>query len=283
MDPLRGSEWYKFTNHREMFNIMGRLLYTTLIDNGVPDNIATRTALNTTAKELEQVLVQIRTLPNNARLNIPWSSHLNGDTILQGSVFFKAGCTIGKQGSTGVADPREYHPPPVQVNDTLYCSTTVASLYGSGAMVGVNSISAYFIDPDGSERDVYYYTSDGRQEGIRDMSINSNTDFFWYPFAIDIDKAGSWRLVVEYSNGMRIEIPFHVGNSYPFSSREALVDAIGEALSNSGFTDEEVQQAIDAIQSRSSILHCQIKAHSSLRLGEEAYMHLHAYFHMIHH
>ncbi|MEM4144624.1 MAG: hypothetical protein QXI69_01025 [Candidatus Nitrosocaldus sp.] len=249
IEPLRGSEWYKFTNHREMFNIMGRLLYTALIDNGVPENIATRTALNTTSKELEQVLVQIRSLPNDARLNIPWSSHLKGDTVLQGSVFFKAGCTIGKQGSTGINDPREYHAPPVQVNDTIYCSTTAASLYGSGATIGVNRVTAYFVDPDGVERDVYYYTSAGRQEGIRGMSINANTDFYWEAFAVDVDKAGLWRLVNEYSNGIRVEVPFHVGNSYQFSSRDGLVDAIGSALSNSGFTDDEVQQVIQVIES----------------------------------
>ncbi|MEM4175808.1 MAG: hypothetical protein QXT56_06185, partial [Candidatus Nitrosocaldus sp.] len=249
IEPLRGSEWYKFTNHREMFNIMGRLLYTALIDNGVPENIATRTALNTTSKELEQVLVQIRSLPDNARLNIPWSSHLKGDTVLQGNVFFKAGCTIGKQGSTGINDPREYHAPPVQVNDTIYCSTTAASLYGSGATIGVNRVTAYFVDPDGVERDVYYYTSAGRQEGIRGMSINANTDFYWEAFAVDVDKAGLWRLVNEYSNGIRVEVPFHVGNSYQFSSRDGLVDAIGSALSNSGFTDDEVQQVIQVIES----------------------------------
>ncbi|MEM2919678.1 MAG: hypothetical protein QXU29_02825, partial [Candidatus Nitrosocaldus sp.] len=226
-----------------------RLLYTDLVDNGVHENIATRTALNTTSKELEQVLVQIRTLPDNARLNIPWSSHLKGDTVLQGSVFFKAGCTIGKQGSTGINDPREYHAPPVQVNDTIYCSTTAASLYGSGATIGVNRVTAYFVDPDGVERDVYYYTSAGRQEGIRGMSINANTDFYWEAFAVDVDKAGLWRLVNEYSNGIRVEVPFHVGNSYQFSSRDGLVDAIGNALSNSGFTDDEVQQSIQVIQS----------------------------------
>ncbi len=253
IEPLRGSEWYKFTNHREMFNMMGRLLYTALIDNGVQESIATRTALNTTAEELGQVLVQIRTLPNDARLNIPWSSHLKGNTILQGDVFFKVGCTIGKQGSTGIGDPREYHPPPVQVSDTLYCSTTAASLYGSGAKINVNSVSAYFVDPDGVERDVYYYTSDGRHVGIRGMSINPDTEFYWEPFAVDIDKPGRWRLVNEYSNSngarVEVELEFYVGNSYSFSSSNELLDAIGAALSNSGFTEEEVQEALQAITS----------------------------------
>lgn len=248
MEPLEESEWYSFSSHREMFDIMARSLYTELVERGVADGVAVRTGIQTTAKELEEVLVQIRTMPENARLNIPWSSHMKGDTTLVGEVLFRSGCTIGKQGSTGISDPRSYHPPPVQVGDTLYCSTTAAALYGSSATIGVSSVSAYFIDPDGEERDVYYYTTAGRHEGIRNMSIDGRAAFYWEAFAVDVDKEGLWTLVTEYSNGTRIEVPFHVGNSYTFDGRDGLIDAIGRALSNSGFSADEVQHAISTIQ-----------------------------------
>lgn len=253
MEPIEDSEWHYFESHREMFSLMARLLYTDLREQGVDEGVAVRTALHTTAKELEEVLVQIRTLPENARLNIPWTSSLKGRNILVGDALFKSGCTIGKPRSTGINDPREYHQPPPQIGDTLYCSTTAVSLYGLTATIGMNSVTAYFIDPDGNTRDVYYYTTAGRHEGIRNMSINANSQFFWIPFAMDVDKNGEWRLITTYSNAsgnqVSIEIPFHVGNSYTFDGRDGLLDAISDALSNSGFRDEEVEHAMNAIQS----------------------------------
>ena len=252
MEPMEDSEWYSFTSHREMFSLMARLLYTDLREQGVDEGVAVRTALQTTAKELEEVLVQIRTLPNNARLNIPWASSLKGSSTLVGEVIFKSGCTIGKPGSTGINDPREYHQPPPQIGDVLYCSTTATSLYGSTATIGMNGLTAYFIDPDGERRDVYYYTTAGRQEGINGMNMDPYSQFFWIPFAMDVDKNGTWRLVTTYSNAsgnqVSIEVPFHVGNSYNFKGRDGLLNAISDALSNSGFSDNGVNFVIESIK-----------------------------------
>jgi len=54
--------------------------------------------------------------------------------------------------------------------------------------IGTNSVSAYFIDPNCIERDVYYVDSAGFHTGIRNMSINGNSPFFYLPFAINIER-----------------------------------------------------------------------------------------------
>ncbi len=254
------------------------------------EDVAVRTALEIPAKALEYVLVYIRTLPENARLNIPWASHLKGDVLVVSDrpivfgtpvdrqVVYNAGCTIGKPGSTGISDPREYHAPPVEVGDALYCSTMAIVRSGLEVGIGANSVSAYFIDPDGIERDVYYVDSAGFHTGIRDMSINGNSPFFYLPFAINIDKEGEWMLVNTYSISgrevARIEIPFHVGNTYSFNSRAELLDAIKAALSNSGLTDEEVNTIIGSISPdmvsmlpESGVIKMQLKKGSAYALG----------------
>ncbi len=290
IEPLEPSEWYKYSDHREMFQISARLAYTKMIEQGMDEDVAVRTALEIPAKALEYVLVYIRTLPENARLNIPWASHLKGDVLVVSDrpivfgtpvdrqVVYNAGCTIGKPGSTGISDPREYHAPPVEVGDALYCSTMAIVRSGLEVGIGANSVSAYFIDPDGIERDVYYVDSAGFHTGIRDMSINGNSPFFYLPFAINIDKEGEWMLVNTYSISgrevARIEIPFHVGNTYSFNSRAELLDAIKAALSNSGLTDEEVNTIIGSISPdmvsmlpESGVIKMQLKKGSAYALG----------------
>jgi hypothetical protein len=290
IEPLEPSEWYAFSSHRELFQLSARLAYTKMIEQGMDEDVAVRTALEIPAKALEYVLVYIRTLPENARLNIPWASHLKGDALVvrdtpiifgtpvDRQVVYNAGCTIGKPGSTGISDPREYHAPPVQVGDALYCSTMAIVRSGLEVGIGANSVSAYFIDPDGNERDVYYVDSAGFHTGIRNMSINGNSPFFYLPFAINIDKEGQWKLVNTYSISgrevARIELPFHVGNTYSFNSRAELLDAIRAALSNSGLTNEEVNTIIENIGTEmisvlpeSGVIKLQFKKGSVYALG----------------
>ncbi len=290
LEPLEPSEWYKYSDHRELFQLSARLAYTKMIEQGMDKEIAVRTALEIPARALEYVLVYIRTLPENARLNIPWSSHFKGDalvvkdypnvfgTTIERDVVYNAGCTIGKPGSTGISDPREYHAPPVLVGDTLYCSTMAIVRSGLEVGIGVNSMSVYFIDPDGNIRDVYYVSRDGFHTGISNMSIDSRSTWFYLPFAIDIDKEGEWRLVNTYSNEgkevARIEIPFYVGNTYSFNSREGLLNAIANALSNTGFTDEEVSTIMSNIRAEdvsrlpeSGIITLKFKKGSAYALG----------------
>ncbi len=290
MEPIEPSEWYRFSDHREMFQLSARLAYTKMIEQGMDEDIAVRTALEIPARALEYVLVYIRTLPENARLNIPWSSHLKGDalvvkdypnvfgTTIERDVVYNAGCTIGKPGSTGISDPREYHAPPALVGATLYCSTMAIVRSGLEVGIGANSTSAYFIDPDGNIRDVYYVSRDGFHTGISNMSIDSRSTWFYLPFAIDIDKEGIWRLVNTYSNSdrevARIDIPFHVGNTYSFNSREGLLNVIANALSNTGFTDEEVSTIMSNIRAEdvsrlpeSGIITLKFKKGSAYALG----------------
>jgi len=290
LEPIEPSEWYKYSDHREMFQLSARIAYTKMIEQGMDEDVAVRTALEIPARALEYVLVYIRTLPEGARLNIPWSSHLKGDalvvkdypnvfgTTIERDVVYNAGCTIGKPGSTGISDPREYHAPPALVGDTLYCSTMAIVRSGLEVGIGANSTSAYFIDPDGNIRDVYYVNKDGFHTGISNMSIDSRSTWFYLPFAIDIDKEGEWRLVNIYSNSdgevARIEIPFYVGNTYSFNSREGLLNAIANALSNTGFTDEEVSTIMSNIRAEdvsrlpeSGIIILQFKKGSAYALG----------------
>ncbi len=263
LDPLEPSEWYEFSDHRELFQLSARLAYTKMIEQGMDEEIAVRTALEIPARALEYVLVYIRTLPEDTRLNIPWASHFKGDALVvrdqpivfgtpvDRDVVYNAGCTIGKPGSTGISDPREYHAPPVLVGDTLYCSTMAIVRSGLEVGIGANSMSAYFIDPDGNERDVYYVTSTGFHTGIMNMSIDGRSTWFYLPFAIDIDKEGEWKMINTYSNAgrevTRFEVPFYVGSTYSFNNREGLVDVIRAALSNTGLSDEEVNTIINSI------------------------------------
>ncbi len=251
IEPLEPSQWYRFSNHREMFEIVGRLAYTKMIEQGVDEYVATRIALEIPAKALEYVLNYIRTLPNDARLNIPWASSLKGDLVIVNDVIFNAGCTIGKPGSTGINDPRNYHDPPVLVGDTLYCSTMAIVKYGSDSTIGVNSVTAYFVDPDDMVRDVYYVDSDGFHTGIRNMSIDSSSRLFYLPFAIDIDKEGTWTLINKYNNAdgevTRIEVQFYVGSTYSFNSSSELLNSIRNGLSNAGLSDSEVNTIINSI------------------------------------
>ena len=76
IEPLEPSEWYKYSDHRELFQIPARLAYTKMIEQGMDEDVAVRTALEIPARALEYVLVYIRTLPENARLNIPWQAIL---------------------------------------------------------------------------------------------------------------------------------------------------------------------------------------------------------------
>lgn len=251
IEPLEPSQWYRFSNHREMFGIIGRLAYTKMIEQGVDEYIATRTALEIPAKALEYVLNYIRNLPPDARLNIPWASSLKGDLTVVNDVIFNAGCTIGKPGSTGISDPRNYHDPPVLVGDTLYCGTMAIVEYGSDSTIGVNSVTTYFVDPDGMVRDVYYVDSNGFHTGINNMPIDGSSKLFYLPFAIDIDKEGLWTLVNKYSNAdgevTSIEVQFYVGSTYSFNSSSGLLNSIGNGLSNAGLSDSEVNTIINSI------------------------------------
>ncbi len=251
IEPLEPSQWYRFSNHREMFELVGRLAYTKMHEQGVDEYVATRTALEIPAKALEYVLLYIRTLPADARLNIPWESSFKGDLKIVNDVIFNAGCTIGKPGSTGINDPREYHDPPVLVGDTLYCGTMAIVKHGSDSTIGVNSVTAYFIDPDGMVRGVYYVDSNGFHTGINNMPIDSSSRFFYLPFAIDIDKEGTWTLLNKYSNEdgevTSIEIEFYVGSTYSFNNSSELLASIGKGLSNAGLSDSDVATIINSI------------------------------------
>ncbi|MEM4231770.1 MAG: NHL repeat-containing protein [Candidatus Nitrosocaldus sp.] len=242
-EPIEESLWYHFDDHREMFDIQFRIAASKGID--------VYSAREMTVRALDWVVNLLRSMPSNDpnRLNIPWSSSLMGDVKSNGDVIYSAGCVISKPGSGGIGDPRSMHSPPPVVGDALFCSAALTRTVTSTTDVRsvVNSIEASFIDPDGSRRSVPFRIPYG------EVMLPRAADFNYNIFGITLDKDGPWMLSVEFKkDGMlvdKIEVPFHVGNSYQFSSRDGLVDAIGSALSNSGFTDDEVQQVIQVIES----------------------------------
>ncbi|MEM2856029.1 MAG: hypothetical protein QW416_02890 [Candidatus Nitrosocaldaceae archaeon] len=244
IDPIEDREWYRFSAHREMFQTISRIIYTKLIEEGIDDYTATKTALNIPSKALEVVLTILRSLPNDARLNIPWSSSLKGDLVIDSNIVYNAACVIGKPGSTGISDPAEYHNPPPQIGDTLYCAPLAIPLADSGETIE-GHIRSYFIDPDGVIREVYYYDNTGRHEG-RNNDI-STTEFYFDPFAIDLDKNGEWRLVNIFTNDgneIRVEILIHVGSSYEFND----LSTLEYALLNSGISEEDAINTVNVIE-----------------------------------
>jgi hypothetical protein len=144
-----------------MYNLIGRIIYTKMINAGIDEYIAVRTGLEIPSKALDYVLNYIRTLPNDARFNIPWDSQLTGDTKVEDEAVYNIGCVIGKPNATGISSPRSYHNPPPLIGDTIYCMTLAMIQYGSENTLDMNNMQTYFIDPDGNKREAIWVDSTG--------------------------------------------------------------------------------------------------------------------------
>ncbi|MEM4275527.1 MAG: hypothetical protein QXT32_06360 [Candidatus Nitrosocaldaceae archaeon] len=246
LETIEERQWYGFNNHREMFNTISRIAYTDMLNDGVEESIAVRTALNIPAEALGWVLEYIRTLPNNARLNIPWSTHLTSETVVSDEVVYNLGCSIGKVNATGVSDGSPYHAPPPQVGDALYCGALAITEYGSEATINMNNLRAYLIDPNGVMREAIWVDNTGFHTGV-DISIPANQKFFMMAYTVQLDKEGEWRSIAIFSNAtdsVTVEKSIYVGSSYEFND----LSTLEYALLNSGISEEDAINTVNVIE-----------------------------------
>ncbi len=243
-EPIEEHEWYKYTGHREMFQVIQRVAYTKGVD--------ARTAIDIPSKALDYVLKYIRTLPDTARLNIPWNSHLKPDLEIndERDSVYSASCVIGAINATGVSNPSTVHAPPLQVGDALYCSLMAIVEHDSNLTLGITNAQARVIDPDGNVKDVYYADSAGMHAvNMINMPVNSTERFFFMPFATNIDNNGLWRLEYAfYEDGNLVSsrsIEFYVGNTYQFNNN--FNNVLREALLNAGVSNDNADNAINVL------------------------------------
>ncbi len=101
-DEIENRGWYSFPDHRTMFDMQVRYAYHY-------GNIDPTSANELASKSLNFVVRQIRTLPNEDRINIPWISHMKiTEPITIDNVIYSMGCVIGVDGSLGISNPKGY-------------------------------------------------------------------------------------------------------------------------------------------------------------------------------
>ncbi len=214
-DEIEKRGWYSFPDHRTMFAMQVRYAYHY-------GNIDPTSANELASKSLNFVVRQIRTLPNEDRINIPWISHMKMvEPQSIDNVIYGMGCVIGVDGSLGISKPRDIgHLPPARANlmhsyndgtnnegmESLFCSVAIMPKSGESINLDtiVDNIEIRFIDPDGEVR--YPYVTPKTQypldrEYNRTLALEpgnnfmtSNSKFVFIAFGMPLDKAGSWTL-----------------------------------------------------------------------------------------